>query len=277
MVSRKKRTRPVRRRASVKRRVSVRRTPRRARAARSNPKFGRYRPVLVYGRSGWRLPRKGRGKKRRVTSRLLKRGTRVNPQRPSQYPRVNPRYRRRRSYRRNPRTAMGKIFNQQFIIRAGSYGLGIASGFALKPLVYRGVTALKMPIPSNFLGAGNLVAGLLLNAFMRNRMLKDLGMALAGTGVYDLIAANTQEFLGLPEIPVSNKLIEQLMPMGLSYNVPYSPVSQYSRGVGLSYPARMGLSYEGATAPLGSAYRAASDMVVTGVSGDNPYDGIEGY
>jgi len=78
---------PARRR-STRRRPSKRRGRRRA---RRNPRFGRHRPVLIYGKGRWRAPRR---------SRMGIRGYRVNRRRG----------RGRRRVRRNPRIFSSRKF-----------------------------------------------------------------------------------------------------------------------------------------------------------------------
>lgn len=234
----------------------IRRAPARR---RKNPRFGKHRPTLFFGRKGWKA-----GKR----SRLVKRGTRINPRRKSRKARVrhviryNPfamrtmKRRSRRRVRRNP-NIMKALTSKPVLMRGVAIGGGIVGGYMTLPLIARFLPEDMRTKFDPYLGTINVLIGALMFGFLRNKHLKEAGMVIAGTGIYDLVASNVPQ-LGLPQISRSNTLIDGAFGpggAGISYYTPRMPA--------LAAPS-MNASYF----PSGSA---------VALSGDNPYSDIPGY
>lgn len=229
----KGRTRRTVRRANPKRRRK------RARARRS-ASVGAHRPRLTFKSGKWYGGKSPRS--------LIKRGsgTRVN--------------RRRRRRRRNPNGIRGvqRMFTQRMLVNTATAGAGIAIGFTAMPIFYR-VLPQTLKAQRRWLGGIHLALGLGIAGFVRNRMVKDIGLVIAATGVYDLIAMNV-EFLGLPPLRTTSPLADRLIPSpaaaaaqqamggrlrayGASYPVSAAPVSPVAAtGVGASFE-KFGASY----------------------------------
>ena len=158
-----------------------RRTHKRRARRRHNPRFGIHRPTLLFGHGGWH---------RRPRSRLMRRGTRVNPRHS----------RRFRRYRHNPALP----FNIGSVAMGGlKVAAGIGGGFLLKPIIAGFLPKDKItgkPMFINFFGLIYVVGGAVLAATIRQKDVKDVALVLAGVGVYDLIASNLK-MLGLPMLP----------------------------------------------------------------------------
>jgi len=220
----------------------------RRKSRRSNPRYGKYRPTLRYTRSGWKRPKR---------SRLMRRPTRVN--------------RRRRRTRRNPALNMRTMFSQQKIMTAVGIGTGIVASAIAMPVVYN-VLPAGMKAQRKFLGAVHVITGLVLTSLVRNKTMKTVGLVVAGTGIYDLVAQNIPQ-LGLAGLPTSNILIgsagagagapvsASYTPglMGASYNVPTAPVSSVAGLMGASY-----------SAPGSQTAGLGCDL-----SGTNPFEGMD--
>jgi len=219
-----------------------RRNPRRKRAVSR----GTHRPRLTYKSGKWYGGKSPRS--------LIKRGsgTRVNPRRK--------RRRSRRRVRRNPAlaTRMRRMFSRNMLLSTAKAGAGIAIGFTAMPILYR-VLPQALKDKRQYLGGIHVLLGLGIAGFMKNKTVKDIGLVIAATGVYDLIAMNV-DFLGLPPLRTSSKLADQLIPQaatstpasaavsgmsayGASYPTLGAPVSEVAAGgVGASFE-RVGASY----------------------------------
>lgn len=151
-----------------------------ARRRRHNPKIGVHRPRLHFSKSGWR-----RGKR----STLFTSPVMINPRRV------------RRSRRRNPNLMknLRNAFSRKWLMSAVSIGGGVAAGFALKSF-YRVLRPVNMSQYDNWSGVVNVIVGSLMFGMMKRKALKEIGVVVAGTGLYDLIASNVP-MLGLPSIP----------------------------------------------------------------------------
>jgi hypothetical protein len=155
---------------------------------------------------------------------------------------INPRHRRRgrRSFRHNP-FRVKQLISKKYLMGTLVLGGGIAVGFLAMPLVTKLATALKLGAYRRYFGLGHVVIGGVLAAMMKRRALKELGLVIAGVGVYDLIASNVPA-LQLP--PVSGKdWLSTMMPSAsgsLDRTISYTPTLPT---VGASYQP-MAASYE---------------------------------
>lgn len=231
----------IRRKRKSTRRRKARRNPRRRKLS-----YGRHRPVLIKTRRGWRRPKRSR-------MGIGRKSVRVNR-------------RRRRRTRRNPKLSLKSIFSQQKLMSAVAIGAGIVTGAVVMPLVYN-VMPAGLKTQRRWLGGVHVAVGLLLTSLVKNKNLKTVGLVIAGTGIYDLIAQNVNA-LGLTPLPTSSMLVPQAQPasasytpglLGASYGVPTAPVSSVAGMMGASYQSGQG------TVGLG-----CDDL-----SGTNPYSDIE--
>lgn len=216
-----------------------------------------------------------------------KRRTRKNPY----HARRKNAYRRRT--RRNP-NIIKSITSQKTIMTAVKIGGGIAIGALAMPILFT-MLPENMKNQRRWLGGIHVAIGALMVGMLRNKDLKDLGMVIAGTGVYDLIAYNVPDLglIALPSTPgpllanltgtkpVITQAEEQA---GL-----YGPLTISHYGASYGTPARSGYgaSYPVAVAPVSPVARAgvgasyeAPGMNTQGFgndlwSTDDPYAGIE--
>ncbi len=274
--STKGRARKTSRRAT---RVRSRRNPKRKRSRkrarrRSSPTRGSHRPRLTYKGGKWYGGKTSRS--------LIKRGsgTRVNKRRSR---------RTRRRARRNPAGVRGiqKMFSRNALMSTAKAGAGIAIGFTAMPIFYK-ILPQQLKEQRQWLGGIHVALGLAIAGFVRNRNVKDIGLVIAATGVYDLIAMNV-DFLGLPPLRTSSPLADRLSPptsapavaapgegeaaagcyggnlemthYGTSYPVMAAPVSRVaSHGVGASFE-RVGASYPSLAYPtIGLSGDGGTDM-----------------
>lgn len=245
-------TRSRKRRAPAKRKA--RRNPKRKAIKR-----GRHRPTLIYSASGWKAPKR---------AKLVRKGTRVNPKKATR--------RRRRRVRRNP-NIIKALTSKAVLMQGVTIGGGIIGGSLTMPLMVRFLPASITTDYNKYLGVVNVALGALMVAFLRNKNLKQLGIVIAGTGMYDLVAMNTP--IGLPALPRTNAMIEQAFGpatpavTSASYAVPRLPVSNVAKmapSLNASYmaPGRSG-QY--------SASYVDPGLSLVGFSGDNPYGDIPGW
>lgn len=289
-----------------------------ARRKRRNPRFGRHRPVLEFqprGRrgGGWRRPRTKTGKiasmispkKRTVRINRKRRKTRLNPFTSASAKRAaykrwygtrrrarrngsammrtrrNPYMRRnRRRYRRNPNGFIKTLTSQQMLFTGLKIGGGIVAGSMAMPIVNRIVPEENREKWDRYYGAFHLVIGALLFSMIRNRNVKEIGLVIAGTGVYDLIASNFPKW-GLTPLPRSLPIIDELLEakpptngtMGLNYRLPVRS------GYGMSYET--GLRPVSAVAAMGTGNGMGLSYQARGAfsgdfSDDDPFASIEG-
>jgi hypothetical protein len=138
--------------------------------------------------------------------------------------RRNPVYRRRSrksAYRRNPISGIKRAFSKQWLMQSLTVALGIGLGMFGMPVIYAIVPA-GMQKHRNWFGLFHVAIGSVLFTMSKGQRAKTVGGIIAGTGLYDLIAANTQDFLGLPMLPSMNSKVSGLIPakpesVGLSY------------------------------------------------------------
>jgi len=256
---RKRRTRRNARKARRVYRIRRHNPARRRRARRNSPanfRFGRHRPTVIRTAKGWR---------RAPGSKYFRKPTRINP-----------RNRRRKSYRRhNPKVSLKSLMNKKWLMSVVKIGGGVVLGFMTLPLVNGLIPAANRADYDKYLGLVNVVIGALMFGFIKNKDIKEMGLVVAGMGVYDLIASNV-DALKLMPIPRTNALITDMLPE------PAASTSTGGKGTSGSYQASrlpvsraaasgmVGASYPGARAGyLGDSYRASSGF------GDNPYEGID--
>lgn len=263
-----------------RKRRTARRVTRKRRNYWSNNASGHARAA----KKGWRRRKKASSsRKRRKTTRK-----RRNPRAASYMPaRRNPRKRksyrrgtaRRRSYRRrNPRRRMTLIPSQRTMRQAVKVGVGVASGFTATPVAARLMQMGNLGAYDNFLGLVHILLGSVMIGASRNRDIKDVGMMIAGFGVYDLVASNVKA-LGLSPLPRYQELTAMLPGMtppaeeaaSASYGVAMRPTSAVSRGgVAASYQG-VGASFE---APGTSTVGLACDMEAMGHLPGVDFDGV---
>ena len=235
-----------------KKRNAARKVARKAAKRRVMISQGQMHRPRVYKRAGrWYRARK---------SKLFAKSTMLNP-------------RRRRHARRNPLN-IKSILSKKVLMTGVKIGGGIALGFIMLPLVSR-MLPVSMQKYDKYLGVGNVLIGALMAAFLKNKDLKDVGIVIAGTGVYDLLAMNTQEWLGLPTVLRDSKLIRQLMPTSTSVAAPVSGYADQSY-VGASYGVPVAPVSPSASAYIGASYESP-DSRIAGFGMDNPYDDIDGF
>lgn len=185
----------------------------------------------------------------------------------------NPKLKRRT--RRNPKrrmrfmTTMQKTFSRERIMTLAAITGGVGTGFMAKPLIVNIMPeAVKDAawFKRGGLGIIHILLGSLVIGYTKNKNARYYGMAVASTGLYDIIQQNIPQ-LGLPEIPETNILSEQMLgtsyefgkrsALGASYQVPKRPTSPVSE------PGLLGASYEApATQPAGLS------------GSENPYEDI---
>lgn len=175
--------------------------------------------------------------------------------------RINPSRKRRYARRRNPALTFQTIFSRQKLMSAVSLGGGIVAGYMAMPIVAQAIPATQKASMDKYLGAVHVVIGLVLSSFVKNPLIKNTGMTIAGTGVYDLIAKNTP--LGLTPLPrTASWLQKDSTPVGApvgarvgaSYGVAARPTSKVAGRTPL------GASYM----PLGASYQSSSNTVGLG-------------
>lgn len=253
----------VRRRANRRRR-------RRRRNAWSNDARGHAKAA----RLGWRRRKRG-GRRRRRNPALTIRHA-ANPRRRRRRRRNCPTTRvnrRRRRTRRNQPRIIRQLTSQKVLMSGATIGGGIVLGAVTMPLVDRMIPANNRAQFSPFLGIVNIAIGALMYGMLRNRMAKQLGLVVAGTGVYDLVAENIPQ-LSLPSMRAT-ALVNQMMPAAIapngaaaSYQVARRPVSPVAR-LSASYPSPARAGY--------SASYADPGMRTEGFGSTDPYAGIEGW
>lgn len=239
----------------------TRRTVRRAstrKRKRANPKRrrsvsrGTHRPRPSYNDGKWYGGKSSKA--------LIPRGsnTRVNPRRKK---------RRRGRVRRNPNGFKGvqKMFSQKILMSTAKAGVGIAIGFAAMPVFYK-ILPEQLKARREWLGGINLALGLGIAGFIRNRDVKDIGMVIAATGVYDLIAMNV-DFLGLPPLRTTSTLAENLIPSpdapSPAAPSPAAPAPSSEEAASGCYGGQLDISHYGSSYPTSA--RPVSPVAATGV------------
>lgn len=141
--------------------------------------------------------------------RLYKYKRRVyrGPRSRSKFSRINP---RRRRYRRNPVMLKG-MFSKNNLITYASMAAGMVGGMMAMPFVVKAMrTVDKTGEYDKYYGVVHVVLGGLLVGFVKNKNAKLAGTTLAATGLYDLIASNTD--FGLIPLPRISELADNALP-----------------------------------------------------------------
>jgi hypothetical protein len=96
-----------------------------------------------------------------------------------------------------------------------------------------------------YVGAGQIVLGSLMVAMAKKKGIKDIGMMIAGFGVYDLIQQNLAMSY-LPPIPRVQGITNMIPGLSASYAVGHRPVSRVAGAVPMaaSYQPQLASSYD---------------------------------
>jgi hypothetical protein len=179
----------------------------------------------------------------------------------------------RRHTRRNPLN-LRSLTNRSTLMTAATIGIGLVAGWMTLPVVSKILPASWQAQIASATGWGkargliNVAVGILLFSMLKNKRAKEIGIVIAGTGVYDLIAVNLQAQLGLPMLPVSNMALDKLMPAAAgSYGTPGTHATMALAGnphavqaIAGSYgPSAYGASYE---SPFMKAFGDDLDMLM---------------
>lgn len=246
-------------------RTNARRKSRKSAKRTRSTSIGPHRPRLTFKSGQWYGGTESRS--------LIKRGsgTRINP------------FRRRRS-RRNPAivSQMKNMFNRNILLSTAKAGAGIAIGFTAMPFLYK-VLPAQLKDQRRWLGGIHVLLGLGMAGLIKNKTAKDIGLVIAATGMYDLIAMNV-DALCLPPLRTTSTLVDKLIPSATS-SAPAVAAEEAAMGgqlqmthYGASYPtigapvsrvarAGMGASFE----RVGSSYPSLAYPTV-GLSGDGGCD-----
>ena len=228
-------------------------------------RYGRHRLSVAWGRKGWTS----------VPHGLLTRGTRINARRRRRHARRNPtalfnprRYRRfSRRYRRNPgfspKGILRSLTSKDVLMQGASIGGGLVAGFALMPVVNQLLATPKVGekpmVERKYLGIVHIALGALMFAFLKNRFLKNAGLTIAGTGVYDLAVQNIPYLttdLNLPPLPTKSDAVTGM----------FTP-----DGASASYIGRRPVS----PSALAASYNSRrSSSGIASLAGSNPYSEI---
>jgi hypothetical protein len=158
--------------------------------------------------------------------------------------RLNP---RRRHARHNPMHSM-KIrnwVNKEKLMYLGGITGGLVGGVVLgMPLIDM---AMKQTIDKSgqyrkFYGVGNILLGILMFSFLKNRLARTASTGVIVSGLYDLIAANTLSTLGLPILPTANPLTAKMLPASTTATMAQAPVSMDY--LPMSAPTMVAMDYQ---------------------------------
>jgi hypothetical protein len=100
---------------------------------------------------------------------------------------------------------------------AATIGIGVVAGYFTLPIVCKILPASWVKEIQTPTGAGkargliNVAIGILVMSMIRNKRAKEIGIVIAGMGVYDLIALNIPA-LGLPALQGSNAALDKAIP-----------------------------------------------------------------
>jgi len=228
---------------------------------------GKHRPALYFKHGEWFRPRRSklfprpvrlnRGRRRRRHSAF--KGFVKSHRRVRHNPFRSHRRRHGSFMRRNPFRAKDLI-SARYLTGVLVIGGGIAAGFMALPITARLMGMLKVDTVTfgNYFGLGNIVLGGTLAMFLKRRELKEIGLIIAGVGVYDLISRNVP-MLGLPIVNVAD-WTGKLMPAAsgtLDRTISYKP------SLAASYQP-VGTSYQ----PMASSYETMGDEGVMQVFSD---------
>ena len=265
------------RRRKARKSRHVRRNRKRGHARRrKNP--GRHRVTLIHVRGGtWKRPKHSRlmrGKKIRVNRKRKAHRRKRNPYLVAhrvKYVRANPsrKARRSRRVRRNPKFNVKALMNKTLIMNAAGIGAGFIAGTLLSPALYHFIPATSSAKYGKYFGGIHLVLGAFMYTMSKNKNVKNVGVGLAASGIYDLVACNFRTLL-LPALPHANAFLFKTpsQPAAGSYNISRAPVSAVARA-GMHGSYQQGKAHQG----FGTSY--AHNLPTVGLSGTNPYSEID--
>lgn len=248
-------------------------TARRAGKGIRRGRRGRIRRRFLHGAGRWHRPRVRKWKGRFFHSRRSRffgrRPVMVNPRRRRRVRRLYVgrirRVRVNRRRRMNPGVGMIKaqlrqLMSKQWMVTIASLAGGLVLGMGVKTVLLNVMPMLKLGAQTRFVGAGNILVGSLMFSMGKQRMVKEAGVVVAATGLYDLLATNLP-MLQLQPLP-SWTLVSKIGAgkMSGSYPVDHLPISPV---------AAMAGSYDNpAQAGYGESY-LAPDMQTQGFLGDD--------
>jgi len=243
--------------------VAIMATRKRRRSARRNPQSIIRRLLAKRRRNSWPDNTAGHSKAARKGWRKLRSGKRrKNPHAATYMP--NPfrsrRRHRRHGFRLNPPAMLRRLLpSKGQAFRYAKLGLGVAGGFMATPIVSKVLSMAKLDKYDKYAGVGTIVLGALLTGMAKKKDLKDLGLLIAGFGVYDLLASNSAGMLpALPRVTGLTSNIPGMAPLSSSYGVAAYSVSRSAASLPMSS------SYQ----QISSSYQDNASMPV-GISGDS--------
>lgn len=134
---------------------------------------GPHRPVVLFTGHSFKRPRR---------SKIFRHKTIINPRR------------HRKHYRRNP-FSIGAL--KPTLFTGLKVAGGLAAGVMLMPVLVKFVPE-SMQKYRKFFGLAHVVAGIGAGMFVKNSLVKEIGLTVAAVGIYDLIASNLP--IGLPPL-----------------------------------------------------------------------------
>lgn len=236
-----------------------------------------YRPRITKSGGKWRRAKHSRlfsgpvmlnPRRRRRRSRKGLFTSRHNPMVTVRYPSRS----RRRHTRRNPalnlKGAIRRMTNRKWLLNLATISGGLLAGMASKSFVVSIMPKIGLGSQTQFSGVGSIALGSLMIGFGKKRVMKEIGVVIAATGLYDLLAQNIP--IGLPALPsfdVMSSIPGLAAPVSASYPVPTLPVSPVA-ALSASFPAPARAGYQGSY--------MAPDMRTEGFHGDpdSPYADI---
>lgn len=175
--------------------------------------------------------------------------------------------RRRRHVRHNPfnvKRTLKQITSKRWLITLGTIGGGLVAGMAGKSLILNALPA-NMKQYGKYVGAAHILLGAVLVGMMKKKAIKEVGVVMAATGLYDLIAVNVP-MLGLPALP-SYDVKSVGAKLSGSYPVSHLPVSPVAAQLAGNYSTVARAGYNGGY---------MSTVKTEGFAGlDNPYSDID--
>jgi hypothetical protein len=223
MRRRKKRKNPGAGSKAYSPRKSAKRVAAGKKAARTRKRLAAKRASSLY--------KKSKGRKRRMTVKVSRRGLIRSPRgigyRNGRKVRVNPSRRRRRNVRKNPVAMLKQQIRSFRLNQAIPMLVGLSGAVALKPFATRSVIP-NLPVgirelTTKWFGVVTMILGGTLITKGRRKMVKNAGMGMIVGGLYDIIATN---FADLP-------FIDKYLP-GISPTASPAPAAETTQGLGAS-------------------------------------------
>lgn len=151
--------------------------------------------------------------------------------------------------------------NKQWLVTVASLTGGIVLGMGIKTVMLNVLPMLKLGAQTKYVGAGSILVGSLMVGVGKQRMIKEAGVVVAATGLYDLVATLIPA-LKLQPLPSWGLVAQIGAPKGMSgsYPVDHLPISPVA--------AMNGNYSSGAAAGYGDSY-LAPDMRTQGFLGDD--------